>query len=128
MPGALVRQGRPHGFAKGRCPARTRIDDEADPRDDCVFSICCLFGSLRTRDAAFRNCEVVKGEQDYLTDAFAPEAADFIQRRTDQPGFVYVAFNAVHSHLEATEAYEARFPQITSRTRKTYAGMLSQHR
>lgn len=79
----------------------------------------------RENDPLIRNGEVVKGEKDYLSDAFAREAADFIQRSKEAPWFVYFAFNAVHSPLEATEAYEARFPHITDKKRKTYAGMLS---
>lgn len=79
----------------------------------------------RENDPLIRNGEVVKGEKDYLTDAFAREAADFIERSKAQPWFLYLAFNAVHSPLEATEKYEARFPNITEKKRKTYAGMLS---
>lgn len=79
----------------------------------------------RELDPIIRNGVPVEGEKDYLTGAFAREAASFIERSTEKPWFVYVAFNAVHSPLEATEAYEARFPQISDRKRKTYAGMLS---
>ncbi|MCP5538925.1 MAG: sulfatase-like hydrolase/transferase [Akkermansiaceae bacterium] len=79
----------------------------------------------RENDPLIRNGKVVKGEKDYLTDAFAREAADFIERSKAQPWFVYLPFNAVHSPLEATEKYEARFPNITEKKRKTYAGMLS---
>jgi arylsulfatase A-like enzyme len=79
----------------------------------------------RENDPLIRNGEVVKGEKDYLTDAFAREAANFINRSKDRPWFLYFAFNAVHSPLEATAAYEARFPHITDKKRKTYAGMLS---
>ncbi len=79
----------------------------------------------RELDPIIRNGQPVQGETDYLTDAFARESVDFIQRSKDQPWFLYLAFNAVHSPLEATEKYEARFPHITDRKRKTYAGMLS---
>lgn len=79
----------------------------------------------RELDPLLRNGEVVKGEKDYLTDAFAREAVGFIERSRDKPFFLYFAFNAVHSPLEAAEKYEARFPHITDRKRKTYAGMLS---
>lgn len=79
----------------------------------------------RENDPIVRNGVPVKGEEDYLTDAFAREAVSFIGRSIDKPWFVYFAFNAVHSPLEATEAYEARFPHITDKKRKTYAGMLS---
>jgi arylsulfatase A-like enzyme len=79
----------------------------------------------RELDPILRNGVPVKDEKEYLTDAFARESVDFIQRSKDQPWFLYVAFNAVHSPLEATEKYESRFPNITDKKRKTYAGMLS---
>jgi arylsulfatase A-like enzyme len=79
----------------------------------------------RELDPIVRNGTPVKDEKEYLTDAFARESVDFISRSQDKPFFLYVAFNAVHSPLEATEKYEARFPQITDKKRKTYAGMLS---
>jgi arylsulfatase A-like enzyme len=79
----------------------------------------------RENDPIIRNGVPVRDEKDYLTDAFAREAVDFITRSGDRPWFLYVAFNAVHSPLEATEPYEARFPHITDKKRKTYAGMLS---
>lgn len=81
--------------------------------------------SPRETDPIVRNGVPVTDEKDYLTDAFARESADFIDRSKDQPWFLYLAFNAVHSPLEATEAYEARFPHITEKKRKTYAGMLA---
>lgn len=79
----------------------------------------------RELDPIVRNGQPVSGETDYLTDAFARESVDFIDRSKDQPWFLYLAFNAVHLPLEATEKYEARFPHITDKKRKTYAGMLS---
>ena len=79
----------------------------------------------RENDPIVRNGVPVQGEKDYLTDAFAREAVSFIERSKEKPWFVYFAFNAVHSPLEATEAYAARFPHITDKKRKTYAGMLS---
>jgi arylsulfatase A-like enzyme len=81
--------------------------------------------SPRETDPIVRNGVPVTDETDYLTDAFAREAVDFVQRSKDQPWFLYFAFNAVHSPLEATEAYEARSPHISDPKRKTYAGMLS---
>ena len=47
------------------------------------------------------------------------------RRSRGKPFFLYLAFNAVHAPLEATAAYERRFPDITDSTRRTYAGMLS---
>jgi arylsulfatase A-like enzyme/catechol 2,3-dioxygenase-like lactoylglutathione lyase family enzyme len=81
--------------------------------------------SPRERDPILRNGQVVADETEYLTDAFAREAVDFIVRSGDRPYFLYFSFNAVHSPLEATETYEARFPHIADGKRKTYAGMLA---
>lgn len=66
-------------------------------------------------------------EQRYLTDAFGEEAAAFVERQRDatKPFFLYLAFNAVHTPLEATEKYWQRFPNITEPRRRTYAAMLS---
>ncbi|NLF73251.1 MAG: sulfatase-like hydrolase/transferase, partial [Candidatus Anammoximicrobium sp.] len=77
--------------------------------------------SPREFDPIIRNGVRVTDETEYLTDAFARESVDFIERSKDRPWFLYVAFNAVHSPLEATPKYEARFPHISDPKRKTYA-------
>ncbi len=73
-------------------------------------------------DSIIRNGEPVE-EKEYLTDAFARESAAFIERSKDKPFFLYLAFNAVHSPLEALKSYEDRFPHIADPKRRTYAGM-----
>ena len=66
-------------------------------------------------------------EQRYLTDAFGEEAAGFISRQKgkEQPFFLYLAFNAVHTPLEATDDYLQRFAKIEDKQRRAYAAMLS---
>ncbi len=82
--------------------------------------------STRSNNAPLmRNGKLFKGETEYLTDAFGRESVAFIEQNKKNPFFLYLAFNAVHAPLEATAKYEKRFPLITSRKRKTYAGMLS---
>jgi len=81
------------------------------------------FGEKRYAGRLMRNGELVNNEKEYLTDAFAREAEGFIERSKDQPFFLYLAFNAVHAPLEATDAYEKRFPDIGNSDRRTYAGM-----
>lgn len=71
-----------------------------------------------------RNGQPVTNEKEYLTDAFAREAVAFVDRSKDQPFFLYVAFNAVHSPLEATDQYISRFPNLSG-TRKIHAGMVA---
>lgn len=65
------------------------------------------------------------GKFEYTTDAFGAETASFIERNKDRPWFVYLAFNAVHSPLQATEKYLSRFPHIEDPKRKNYAAMQS---
>jgi arylsulfatase A-like enzyme len=61
----------------------------------------------------------------YLTDALADRAVDFIKRHRSQPFFLYLAFNAVHTPMHATDKYLRRFEQIADERRRTYAAMLA---
>lgn len=84
----------------------------------------------RQNNQLYRNGEPYNDETEYLTDAFARDSVQFIERvrkndGADKPFFLYFSFNAVHLPLEATKKYESRFPNITDPGRKTYAGMLS---
>ncbi len=72
----------------------------------------------------YRGTEVVQ-EKEYLTDAFAREAVAFLQRHKDQPFFLYLAFNAVHTPMHATDDRLSRFANIADEERRTYAGMLT---
>ena len=63
-------------------------------------------------------------EREYLTDAFAREAVSFIERNQDQPFFLHLSFNAVHTPIQATEKYLERFPHLNGEAR-TYAAMIS---
>lgn len=75
-------------------------------------------------DPLIRNGWPVTDEKEYLTDAFAREAVAFLDRSRDKPFFLYVAFNAVHSPMEATDQYTARFPNLAG-TRRIHAGMVA---
>ncbi|MCX7887107.1 MAG: sulfatase-like hydrolase/transferase [Verrucomicrobiae bacterium] len=78
----------------------------------------------RENDPLLRNGQPVSDEKEYLTDAFAREAVAFIERSKTSPWFLYVAFNAVHTPMEAPDRYIARFPNLAGK-RKTFAAMLS---
>ena len=62
-------------------------------------------------------------ETDYLTDAFTREACDFIRRHAGQPFFLYLAYNAVHSPLQALDADLQRFTHIADIQRRIFAAM-----
>jgi len=64
-------------------------------------------------------------EPEYLTDAFGREAVSFIERHQQQPFLLYLAFNAVHTPMEADKDRLAKFQSIEAKQRRTYAGMLS---
>ncbi|MEX0275433.1 MAG: sulfatase-like hydrolase/transferase [Flavobacteriaceae bacterium] len=63
-------------------------------------------------------------EQEYLTDALSREAVDFVSRHAERPFFLYLAYNAPHTPLQATQKYLDRFPNLEGK-RKTYAAMVS---
>ncbi|MFO1523040.1 MAG: sulfatase-like hydrolase/transferase [Kiritimatiellia bacterium] len=71
------------------------------------------------------------GGMTYTTDAFAAEAAAFIEAHKDRPWFVYLPFNAVHAsptggrklvRQDAGRYYDL-FPNIKDEQRRIYAGM-----
>jgi arylsulfatase A-like enzyme len=64
-------------------------------------------------------------EKEYLTDAFGREAVAFIERHADEPFFLYLAFNAVHTPMNATDDRLAKFASIKYEKRRTYAAMMS---
>jgi arylsulfatase A-like enzyme len=64
---------------------------------------------------------------DYLTDELTDAATAYIDRQAedDNPFFLYLAYNAPHTPLQATEKYLSRFPDIADKKRRTYAAMVS---
>jgi arylsulfatase A-like enzyme len=64
-------------------------------------------------------------EQEYLTDAIGREAVAFIDRNAEQPFYLQLTFNAVHTPLEAPAKYQDRFSKIEDPKHRAYAGMLS---
>jgi arylsulfatase A-like enzyme len=76
--------------------------------------------------------QIVRGrepvaESEYTTHAFGREAVDFLARQQGkaQPFFLYLAFNAVHTPMQAPDDYLQRFTAIEDPKRRTYAGMLA---
>jgi arylsulfatase A-like enzyme len=72
-----------------------------------------------------RNEETVK-EEGYSTDLITSEAVQLINEQdTFQPLFLYVAYNAPHTPMQAPEEYLQRYAQIEDKNRRTYAAMVS---
>ena len=89
-----------------------------------------FFGFLGGAHSYFNAGGIVRGNQpvkemDYTTDAFGREAAAFVRAHADKPWFLYLAFNAVHTPMDATDARLAKFAGIPDKKRRTYAAMMS---
>lgn len=70
-----------------------------------------------------RGMEKVTTPIPYLTDAFGSEACNFIKRNKDKPFFMYLAFNAVHTPMQAKEEDKIKFDFIENKGRRTLGGM-----
>ena len=77
------------------------------------------------RNPVMRGREPITEPADsYLTESFGREANAFLDRHGSQPFFLYLAFNSVHTPMQATEKYLARFPNLEGK-RRTDAAMTS---
>lgn len=74
-------------------------------------------------ETILRGNEVVH-EKEYLTDAIARESVAFIEKNKQSPFLLYLAFNAVHTPMHATDPRLQKFANIADKTRRTYAAML----
>ena len=79
------------------------------------------------RTKLFHDRERVDVDADYLTDVLSDKAVDFIKKcsEDEDPFFLYVAYNAPHNPLQATQKYLDRFAHIEQWGRKNYAAMVS---
>lgn len=62
----------------------------------------------------------------HMTDYFADEAIEAIEANKHRPFFLYLAFNAPHTPLQATQADYARYPQIKDHKTRVYGAMIAQ--
>ena len=88
-----------------------------------------FFGFLGGSHSYFDPAGFLRGtepidEMDYATDAFANEATAFVDRHQAKPWFLYLAFNAVHTPMDATDERLAKFSHITDKKRRTYNAMM----
>lgn len=88
-----------------------------------------FFGFLAGSHSYFKWDGMMRGEKPitgvgYFTDAFGREACSFIERQKGKPWFLYLAFNAVHTPMDATDDRLAKFANIKDKQRRTYAAMM----
>ena len=63
-------------------------------------------------------------EPEYLTDALAREAVDYIERHAEDPFFLCAASNAPYTPVEATKEYVERFAHIEDPHRRIQAALV----
>ena len=88
-----------------------------------------FFGFLGGAHSYVQSAGILRGtepvrELDYTTDAFGREAVAFIERHQAEPWFLYLAFNAVHTPMDATAGNLAKFPNIANAQRRKYDAMM----
>jgi len=89
-----------------------------------------FFGFLGGSHDYFRDDGILRGsrpveEPEYLTDALGREAEAFIERHKSEPWFLYLAFNAVHTPMQADDPRLSKFAGIKNPVRQKYAAMMS---
>jgi arylsulfatase A-like enzyme len=89
-----------------------------------------FFGFLGGAHDYFADQGILRGtqqvdEKEYLTDAFGREAVAFIEKHKSEPFFLYLAFNAVHTPMQADDPRLMKFAHISDKKRQTYAAMMS---
>jgi arylsulfatase A-like enzyme len=90
------------------------LHEEAEPK----------FGSAYSQNMVYRGREMQKLDG-YTTDLFTDEAIAFVDRHAQQPWFLYLAYNAVHTPLEVLKKYGDRVPAtITDADRRGYLSLL----
>lgn len=62
----------------------------------------------------------------HMTDYFADEAIRAIEANKNRPFFMYLAFNAPHTPLQATKADYDKLPQIKDHKTRVYGAMIAQ--
>jgi arylsulfatase A-like enzyme len=79
-------------------------------------------GGVEYTVPVLRNKEPVE-QKEYMTDLLSGEAVSFINRHKNEPFFLYLAYNAVHTPLQAPDKYRDRFKGIADEKRRAYAAM-----
>ena len=103
-------------FLEADDPNVVNAQQDFDPIDQFLWA-AAPFG------VSYNNGEAFKPST-YVTDYFTDEALQAIKANKDRPFFMYLAYNAPHTPLQATrEDYDA-LPQIKDHTRRVYAAMI----
>lgn len=85
------------------------------------------YPGARSREEALMDNrqEVPEDSITYLTDMFTNRAIAFMEEKKEQPFFIYLAYNAVHTPMDAKKEDWNKFASIADTGRRTYAAMMS---
>lgn len=88
-----------------------------------------FFGFLGGAHSYFEAKGYLRGQEPvkeigYSTDQFGQEACDFIEANRAQPWFLYLAFNAVHTPMDATPERLEKFASVADPQRRKYNAMM----
>jgi arylsulfatase A-like enzyme len=61
---------------------------------------------------------------EYLTDRLGRQSVEFIERHSDEPFFLYLAFNAPHSPMQAKQSHRDAVAHLKPEALKLYGAML----
>jgi arylsulfatase A-like enzyme len=90
------------------------LNKDAEPR----------FASTMSRNLIYRGKQVQKLDG-FATELFTSEAIDFMKRHKDEPWFLYLAYNAVHTPLEIDPKLKERVPaDVKDPDRRGYLALL----
>ncbi|MBE9602888.1 sulfatase [Pedobacter sp. MC2016-24] len=83
-------------------------------------------GKRSVEHALYDNNQVVpESSITYLTDMFTDRAVSFIDQHTKSPFFMYLAYNAVHTPMNAKKDLMDRYASIPDTGRCAYAAMMT---
>ena len=77
----------------------------------------------KKKSSLIHNHKPVEETFDYLTSHLADRACEYIEQYKDQPFFMYVAFNAVHTPMHATDTDLRRIKGASNEKRRKLAAM-----
>jgi arylsulfatase A-like enzyme len=103
-------------YAEPGDPAMVESHQEYDPIDEFLWANLA-FAVRKDAGPRFRPPE-------YMTDYLADEAAEAIAANRNRPFFLYVAFNAPHTPLQATRADYDALPNIADHRLRVYGAMV----
>jgi arylsulfatase A-like enzyme len=83
-------------------------------------------GACTNEHALYNNNEIVpESKITYLTDMFTDKATSFIAENKDKLFFMYLAYNAVHTPMNAKKDLMERYVGIQDTGRRAYAAMMT---